>query len=262
MSSVANSIAERLRSAQSSGVPISPISDELNASSVDDAYEIQRINTQFHLDAGRRISGRKVGLTSPAVQKQLGVDQPDFGMLWSDTEYQDGEEIPFDKLMQPKIECEIALILGKPLTMERPGFADVMRAVDYVVPAFEIVGSRIADWKINIYDTVADNASSGMYVLGGPARKIDDLDLRLCGMVVEHQGQPVSTGCGAACLGHPIHAAVWLAREMVKHDAPLQEGDVVLTGALGPMVNVNPGDRFSAKINGIGSVRASFSAAD
>lgn len=258
ISAVANSIAEQIRLAESSGVPIPPISEQLQADSVDDAYAVQQINTKFHLDAGRRISGRKIGLTSPAVQKQLGVDQPDFGMLWKDTEYQDGEEIPISRVLQPKIECELALVLGKPLSMEQPGFADVIRAVDYVVPAFEIVGSRIADWKINIYDTIADNASSGMYVLGGPARKISDVDLRLCGMVVEHQGQPVSTGCGAACLGHPINAAVWLAREMVKYDAPLQEGDIVLTGALGPMVNVSPGDRFSARISGVGSVRTSF----
>lgn len=261
ISSVTESIAQQLRAAEASGQPIPPIRDHLQATSVNDAYAVQRINTNYHLENGRQISGRKIGLTSPAVQQQLGVDQPDFGILWQDTEYQDGQEIPFSRLMQPKIECEVALILGDDLTMEQPGLAELVRAIDYVVPAFEIVGSRIADWNISIYDTIADNASSGLYVLGGPARRLDDLDLRLCGMVIEHEGQPVSTGCGAACLGHPLHAAVWLAQTMADKGMPLMAGHVVLTGALGPMVNVNPGDAFSARIHGLGSVRARFSEA-
>jgi 2-keto-4-pentenoate hydratase len=261
MTSKAEAIAKDIREAEAGGQTIPPISDQLQAASLDDAYAVQQINTQFHLASGRRMAGRKIGLTSPVVQKQLGVDQPDFGVLWADTEYQDGEEVPFERLMQPKIECEIALILGKPLAMEQPCLSDVARAVDYVVPALEIPGSRIADWKINIYDTIADNASSGLYVLGGPARTLKDLDLRLCGMVVEHNGEPVSTGCGAACLGHPLHAAVWLARKMVEKEMPLQAGDVVLTGALGPMFDVQPGDTFSARIHGLGSVRATISAA-
>lgn len=261
MTGTAELIAEQIRAAESTGRPIPPISDQLNAASIDDAYAVQQINTAYHLAQGRSIGGRKIGLTSPAVQQQLGVDQPDFGMLWKDTEYQDGQEIPFARLMQPKIECEIALILDQSIEMKQVGLADLVAAIGYVVPAFEIVGSRIADWKIDIFDTIADNASSGLYVLGGPARKLDGLDLRLCGMVVEHNGEPVSTGCGAACLGHPLHAAVWLAQMMVEKETPLQAGDVLLTGALGPMVNVKPGDRFSARINGLGSVRASFSQA-
>ena len=135
----------------------------------------------------------------------------------------------------------------------------MLRAVDYVVPALEIVGSRIADWKISIVDTIADNASAGMYVLGGTPRKLDGIDLRLCGMVMERENEPVSTGCGAACMGHPLHAAVWLAQTMVAKEMPLEPGDIVLTGALGPMVNVQPGDSISARIQGLGSVRATFS---
>jgi 2-keto-4-pentenoate hydratase len=255
----AESIAEKIREAESTGNLISPIKDELSQATLDEAYRVQQINTDFHLQSGRFISGRKIGLTSPAVQKQLGVDQPDFGMLWSDTEYQDGEEIPFSRLHQAKVECEVAFVLGQSLTKTSTGIGDVMRAVDYVVPALEIVGSRIADWEISIYDTIADNASSGMYVLGGSPRKLDGLDLRLCGMVVEKDGEPVSTGCGAACMGNPLNATVWLARTMIEKGTPLLEGDVILSGALGPMVNVSPGVAFTGRINGLGSVRANFS---
>ena len=255
----AEQIAEKIRNAEASGALIAPVKDDFSEATVDAAYEVQQINTEFHLAEGRIVSGRKIGLTSPAVQKQLGVDQPDFGVLWKDTEYQDGEEIPFSRLHQPKIECEIALILGRSIDHPHPGISEVMRAVDYVVPALEIVGSRIADWKISIVDTVADNASSGMYVLGATPHKLEGLDLRLAGMVMERGGEPVSTGCGAACMGHPLHAAVWLAQTMVAREMPLQAGDVVLTGALGPMVNVEPGDVFSASIHGLGSVRAIFS---
>ena len=256
-------IAAQIRQAESTGQPIAPITEQLferpDDASLDVAYQVQQLNTEFHKSAGRVVSGRKIGLTSSAVQKQLGVDQPDFGMLWTDTEYQQGEEIPFSRVLQPKIECEIALILKSPLDMPQPGLGDVIQAVDFVLPALEIAGSRIADWKISIYDTIADNASSGVYVLGGPPRKLDGLDLQTCGMVIERDGQPVSTGCGAACLGHPLHAAVWLAKQMVERNDPMQAGEVILTGALGPMVNVNPGDVFRASINGLGTVTAAFS---
>ncbi len=256
-------IAAQIRQAESTGQPIAPITEQLferpDDASLDVAYQVQQLNTEFHKSAGRVVSGRKIGLTSSAVQKQLGVDQPDFGMLWTDTEYQQGEEIPFSRVLQPKIECEIALILKSPLDMPQPGLGDVIQAVDFVLPALEIAGSRIADWKISIYDTIADNASSGVYVLGGPPRKLDGLDLQTCGMVIERDGQPVSTGCGAACLGHPLHAAVWLAKQMAERNDPMQAGEVILTGALGPMVNVNPGDVFRASINGLGTVTATFS---
>ncbi len=252
-------IAERIRTAESSGQLIPPVKDDLPDISVATAYLIQQANTDFHRQQGRVISGRKIGLTSKAVQNQLGVDQPDYGVLWNDIEFQDGEVIPFSKLHQPRIECEVALVLGKSLSEPGIGLSQVIRATDYVVPALEIVGSRIADWKISIYDTIADNASSGVYVLGGPPQKLDGLDLRLCGMTMERDGEPVSTGCGAACLGNPLNAAVWLARTMVEIGMPLQAGDVVLTGAVGPMVDVRPGDSFTATINGLGSVRARFS---
>ncbi len=249
-------IAQQLRQAESSAQPIPPIREQLAEASVEAAYAVQRLNTEFHLQNGRTISGHKIGLTSVSVQRQLGVNQPDFGVLWKDTEFQDSQTVPWSKLLQPKIEAEVALVLGRDLDSYHPSLADVISAVDFVVPALEIVGSRIADWKIGICDTIADNASAGVYVLGGPPRKLDGLDLRMCGMVIFRRGEPVSEGCGAACLGHPLAAAVWLAKTLAQNGSPLRAGQVILTGALGPMVPVVPGDVFEAHIHGLGSVRA------
>ncbi|MDH2329150.1 2-keto-4-pentenoate hydratase [Cereibacter sp. SYSU M97828] len=251
-------IAAALRQAHHSGVPIAPVRAELAENDLDQAYEVQEANTRFWLNEGRRLVGRKIGLTSPAVQKQLGVDQPDFGMLFADMAMPEGIAIPASLTMQPKIEAEIALILDRDLTVEQAGVADIIRATAYVAPAFEIVGSRIANWDIRITDTIADNASSGLFVLGGPARRIDGLDLAGCRMTMTRGGEVVSEGSGSACLGHPLNAAAWLASEMVRRERPLLAGDVILTGALGPMVPANAGDEFEAEISGIGRVRASF----
>jgi 2-keto-4-pentenoate hydratase len=165
------------------------------------------------------------------------------------------------QLDQPKVEAEIAFVLGRDLDMANPGHAEVIRAVDHVLPAIEIVGSRIAGWDIRFVDTVSDNASSGAFVLGGSPRLLREIDLRLCGMVMNRRGEPVSAGAGAACLGHPINAVVWLARTMAALGQPLRAGDLVLSGALGPMVAAAPGDVFETHINGLGSVKAVFEAA-
>lgn len=222
------------------------------------AYAIQDANTERWLGEGRRLAGRKIGLTSKAVQKQLGVAEPDFGMLFADMAYGDGEEMPWHRLHQPRCEAEVALVLERDLDSEQITLPDLIRATAYALPAIEVVGSRIAKWDIKFFDTIADNASSGLYVLGTTPVKLAGLDLRLAGMVMERRGEPVSVGAGAACLGHPFNAAVWLARTMVKVGRPLRAGDVVLTGALGPMVGVEPGDVFEARIGGLGSVRAVF----
>jgi 2-keto-4-pentenoate hydratase len=225
------------------------------------AYAIQSVNTDFYVDQGRRLSGRKIGLTSKSVQKQLGVDSPDFGMLFADMEVQDGEEVAMSRLLQPKVEAEIALVIDSDLDGEQLTMTDVISSVAYALPAIEIVGSRIENWNIRLLDTVADNASSGLYVLGSTPVSIDAFDLRLCGMVMERRGEQVSLGAGVACLGNPLNAALWLARTMVDVGAPLKAGDVIMTGALGPMVAVQPGDVFDARINGLGSVRAVFGGA-
>jgi 2-keto-4-pentenoate hydratase len=250
--------AQSLREAASSGAFIAPLRETYQQMTAEDAYVIQAINTAQQLKAGRRVVGRKIGLTSLAVQRQLGVDQPDFGALFDDMGYGDGEPVPATRLHQPKIEAEIAFVLGRDLAGENPGHAQVLAALDYAVPALEIVGSRIAGWNIRFVDTVADNASSGLYVLGGTPRSVRGLDLRLAGMALMRRGEPVSTGAGAACLGHPLNAVVWLARTMARLSCPLRAGDLVLSGALGPMVAVSPGDVFESHINGLGSVRAVF----
>jgi 2-keto-4-pentenoate hydratase len=253
-------IAARLRKAQESQAPIPPIRDELGEGGIKAAYAVQQANTNHYLKAGRRLVGRKIGLTSKSVQKQLGVDSPDFGMLYADMALYDGEEVALGKVLQPKVEAEIAFVVDRDLTDAGATLADVISAIAYALPAVEIVGSRIANWNIKLLDTVADNASSGLFVLGTQPRKLDTLDLRLCGMAMERRGEPVSFGAGAACLGNPLNAALWLARTMVEVGNPLKAGDIIMSGALGPMVTVSPGDVLDTRINGLGTVRAAFSA--
>lgn len=251
--------ADRLLEAARDGKPCAPVREMLPLGTAETGYAVQEINTRRALHDGRRLVGRKIGLTSPAVQRQLGVDQPDFGMLFADMAHPDGLPIPAGGLLQPKAEAEIALVLKADLVGGPFTVADVIRAVDFVLPAIEIVDSRIAGWDITLLDTVADNASSGAFVLGNTPVELRGLDLRLAGMTMNRGGREVSTGAGAACLGHPLNAAVWLANALGGRDFPLLAGDVVLTGALGPMVPVEPGDVFEAHIDGVGSVRAVFS---
>lgn len=250
--------AERLRRAWDTHTPCRDLQDLLGADDLDAAYAVQQLNTHCWQNDGRRLVGRKIGLTSGAVQRQLGVDQPDYGMVWADTLFSDAEPIPFSRTMQAKAEGEIAFVLANDLTAEHLTITEVLDAIGYALPALEIVGSRIADWKIGIVDTIADNASSGLAVLGTTPVPLGAFDPRLCGMVIEHDGDPVSTGAGAACLGNPLNAVLWLARKMVEVGAPLTAGDVVLSGALGPMVPVNAGDVLELRISGVGSVRAVF----
>lgn len=253
-----NKAAEMLRAAHDSGTPCVALHDFIDAGDIAAGYAIQDINTEHWLKEGRRLVGRKTGLTAKSVQKQLGVGQPDFGMLYADMAYADGEDVPLSRLMQPKIEGEIAFVLKKDLNQDQMTLTDVVDAIDYALAAIEIVDSRIADWGIKIMDTVADNASSGLYVLGTEPRPLSDVDLHLCGMVIEHQGEPVSTGVGAACLGNPLNATLWLAKTMVEVGRPLKAGDTILSGALGPMVNVTGPGVYELRISGLGSVRASF----
>jgi 2-keto-4-pentenoate hydratase len=248
-----------LREAYRTGLPCPPLRDSLlPAGEVETGYAVQREMLAGWVADGRRPVGAKVGLTSAAVQRQLGVDQPDFGVLLADRAVPDGAEVPLADLLQPRVEAEVAFVLGADLPDEQVTSVDVIRATDYLLPAIEIADSRVAGWDISIVDTVADNASSGRYALGTRPVRLADVDLRLCGMVLEHAGQPVSVGAGAACLGNPLHAVAWLAGTLAAAGSPLRAGDLVLSGALGPMVPVTPGGGYEARISGLGSVRVCF----
>ncbi|GAB7110751.1 2-keto-4-pentenoate hydratase [Streptomyces phaeofaciens JCM 4814] len=225
---------------------------------LDTAYAVQRLNVRRALDAGRRIVGRKIGLTSVAVQRQLGVERPDFGALFADMAVPDGGEVPVGRLLRPKVEAEVALVLGHDLPHRECTVVDVLRAVDFALPALEIVDSRVRGWDISLVDTVADNASCGLYVLGATPVPLTALDLRTVPMTMTRGGATVSEGTGADCLGSPLNAAVWLASALAERGEPLRAGDLVLTGALGPMVPAAPGDVFEARVPGLGSVRVGF----
>jgi 2-keto-4-pentenoate hydratase len=248
-------LGARLRDAYATA-PVSPVAAEL--CDVAEAYQVQMWQIADRIAAGRRIVGRKIGLTSPAVQRQLGVSEPDFGHLTDDMILCDNAEVAHADLRQPRVEAEVALILNADLIMPNPTVADVIAATAYVVPAIEIVASRIADWKIGILDTVADNASAGAVVLGGPVRGLDGLDLSGCAMTMTINGEIVSEGHGKDCLGHPLNAAAWLARTVQALGHPLRAGEVILTGALGPMRPVAPGDSVQAVITGLGTVSVAF----
>lgn len=250
-------IAIRLRRAYNAG-PVAPLRDALEPADAKGAYAVQSINTRYWVEAGRRIVGRKIGLTSKAVQNQLGVNQPDYGVLFSDMAVADGGVLDPARTLQPKVEAEVAIVLERDLDNPGAELHDVLSAAGYAVAALEIVDSRIADWKITFADTVADNGSSAAFVLGSTPRALTDLDLRTCGMVLEINGAVASMGVGAACLGHPLTAAAWLARTLCAAGEPLRAGDVILTGALGPMVALKPGDIVRADIGGLGSASFSF----
>ncbi|CAO5165413.1 2-hydroxypentadienoate hydratase [Frankia sp. AiPs1] len=253
--------ADRLVAAERTGVACPPVRDVLTPHDIAAAYAAQRVNVERGLAAGRRIVGRKIGLTSAAVQRQLGVGQPDFGALFADMCVADGDEIPAGRLLAPKVEAEVALVLGADLPDPGTTVVEVLRATEFALPALEVVDSRVAGWDITIVDTVADNASCGLFVLGATPVPLDRVDLRAVEMRLWKGADIVSRGTGADCLGGPLNAAVWLASTLAAAGDPLRAGDVVLTGALGPMVAAAPGDAFETEISGLGSARTRFAAA-
>lgn len=251
-------IAEALFEARRTCRPIEPITQSDPDFDVAAAYAVQEINTERRLADGERIVGRKIGLTSPAVQAQLGVKEPDFGMLWNSDGVLEGTAVSTKDLMQPKAEAEVAFVLKSPLTAPNPTIDDVAGAIDHAVAAVEIVDSAIADWRITLADTVADNASGAKFLLGTDRRKLSEIDLHLGGMEMLQNGRQVSVGVAAACLGNPLNAARWLAGKMVEVGRPLAEGDIVLSGALGPMVGAAPGDVFRVSVQGFRPLDLSF----
>jgi 2-oxopent-4-enoate/cis-2-oxohex-4-enoate hydratase len=225
---------------------------------VDAAYRIQQRMIARRVAAGERVVGKKIGVTSKAVMNLLGVFQPDFGHLLDGMIRNDGEAIAIDTLIQPKAEGEIAFVLKKDLLGPGITNADVLAATECVMPCFEIADSRIRDWKIAIEDTVADNASCGVFVLGDQAVDPRRVDLSLCGMVLERNGEVIATGAGAAALGSPVNALAWLANTLGRLGIPLKAGEVILSGALAAMFPAQAGDSFRVTLGGIGNCSVRF----
>ncbi|WP_163506510.1 2-keto-4-pentenoate hydratase [Fodinicola acaciae] len=251
---------ERLERASRDRQTCLPVSDLIGGTDIGVAYRVQSALTQRRLDAGATAVGRKIGLTSAAIQAQVGVDRPDFGVLFDDMRYADGETIPYARLLQARAEAEIAFLLGDDITDPDP--AVVRKAVELAHPALEIVDSRIAGWRIGITDTVADNASSGVFVVGTQGKTLKEFEPADVRMTMWQDGTVVSRGTGRDCLGDPVNALVWLATTAIEIGSPLRAGEVVLSGALGPMVEVRPGDVFEAAIAPLGAVTARFSGKD
>ena len=250
--------ADRLLEAARTGVPCAPVRDLIGTDDVDAAYAVQERLTAARVARGARVVGRKIGLTSPAVQAQLGVDQPDFGVLFEDMRYGGGDVLPADAVLQPRAEAEIAFVLDDDLASGPLDAGQVRAATSYVVAAVEVCGSRVDGWDISFGDTVADNASSGAFVLGPQRVPLGDRDLRAVEMRMSIDGVEVSTGAGSACLGDPVEAVVWLARRARDLGSPLRRGQVVLSGALGPMRPIAPGSSVRADLTGLGSVTFTY----
>ena len=258
---------EMLVGARASGQPCPPVRGLLPDGDVDAAYAVQSSWVADQIAAGARVVGRKIGLSNPVVQAQFGVGQPDFGVLLDTMACAAQAPVDITRTLQPKIEAEIAFVLAEDLDGDVIGRAEVAAATAYVVAALEIVDSRIAGWDISIVDTVADNASSGLFVLGDRQQGLGHLDLADCAMTMRKGGESgkdgdvVSTGRGSAVLGHPLASVAWLAATVRDLGRPLRAGEVILSGSLGPMVPVAPGDVFLADISGLGQVSATFTEA-
>ncbi len=237
---------------------IAPLSERHPEITIADAYAIQQRMLARRLTAGERVVGKKIGVTSKAVMDMLGVFQPDFGWLTDGMVFNEGQAVPAATLIQPKAEGEIAFVLKRALKGPGVTAADVLAATEGVMACFEIVDSRIRDWKIRIEDTVADNASCGVFVLGDRLVDPRDVDLATCGMVLEKNGEIVATGAGAAALGHPANAVAWLANTLGALGIALEAGEVVLSGSLAAMVPVQAGDDLRVTIGGIGGCSVRF----
>ncbi|MEZ7829047.1 MAG: 2-oxopent-4-enoate hydratase [Brachymonas denitrificans] len=237
---------------------IDPISDKYPEMTIEHAYQVQKRMTDRRVADGETIVGKKIGVTSRAVMNMLGVYQPDFGYMTDRMIVNEGETIAMSRMIQPKAEGEIAFLLKKDLMGPGLTNADILAATEAVIPCFEIVDSRIRDWKIKIQDTVADNASCGLFVLGDNAVSPRKVDLSTCGMVLEKNGEIIATGSGAAAMGSPVNAITWLANMLGSLGVPLKAGEVVLSGALAAMFPCAAGDNFRVSIGGIGSCSVRF----
>ncbi len=253
-----DNLVDELFQAQQERFPVDPLTDRFPDITIEQAYQVQLGVVRKRLAEGRRLIGKKIGLTSKAMQDLLGVSEPDYGHLFEDMVVLNGEPVPTDKLLKPRCEGEIAFLLGKNLSGPGVNVADVLRATEAVMPALEIVDSRVRDWKIKIQDTIADNGSSAMVVLGEMLTPVEALDLRLVGMVLQKNGQVVDTGAGAAVLGHPASSVAWLANKLAEFDITLKAGEIILPGSLATAPFAASGDHFRADFDRLGSVSAYF----
>ena len=252
-------LAHELMEAEANFAPIPPITDQIPGFDIDDAYRVQKAVLDHRLSEGRKVIGKKVGLTSKAMQQALGVNEPDYGVLLDGTVIKDGAEYATNQLLQPRIEGEIAFLMKASLTGPNITAEQVLEATEYVFPSLEVIDSRIKDWKIKLPDTIADNASSARIVAGTNHVPLKDLDLSKVEMVFEKNGEEIGRATGEAVLGNPANAVAWLANTLNKLGVSVNAGDIVMPGAITGMTPVQPGDTIKATFSDIGSVSVRFS---
>lgn len=262
MTDLVETIASHLDTAMKTGMPIPPITETYEIKEPTAAYAIQNSWTKIRLDRGEKIIGRKIGLTSKAIQTQLGVDEPDYGNLWESSFYQaeNGKvSIPAGDFLQPRIEGEVAFLIGKPI--REPGVTpeQILKATEACALGIEIVASRIADWKIKLVDTIADNASYGGFTLGPWDAKMKDTDLSALAMTIHHNGQLAAEGISSAALGHPARSTAWLANKLLQYGVSLEPGDIVISGGITKMLPVKAGDEFRFTLSGQPDLTVTFS---
>jgi 2-keto-4-pentenoate hydratase len=251
-------LAADLAQAERSKIPISPLTDRYPDIDVVDAYEVQLINIRQRVAEGARVVGHKVGLSSEAMQKMMGVDEPDYGHLLDEMEVFEDKPVPAGKYLYPRVEVEVGFILAEDLPGAGCTEADVLAATAAFAPAIELIDSRITDWKIKLCDTIADNASSAGFVLGTERVSPNDIDIKTIDAVLTRNGEVVAKGRSDAVLGNPLTAVAWLARKVESFGVRLRAGDVVLPGSCTRAIDARPGDNFVAEFDGLGSVRLSF----
>jgi 2-keto-4-pentenoate hydratase len=256
--SIIQEAATHLLEAEETKQVIKPLTVSYPEITVDEAYHTQLEMIRRKVANGGLIVGKKIGATSKAIQNMFGVNQPDYGHLLADMMVVEGEAISLGQYIQPKVEFEIAFILKKDLKGPNVSILDVIEATDYIVPAIEVIDSRIEDWKIKFEDTVADNGSSASAIIGGKPTKLDGLDLTHIGMVAYRNGEMIDSGAGAAVLGNPLRSVAWLANSLGKYDVSLKSGEIILSGALTSAIEVKENDTFTAEFAHIGSVTATF----
>ncbi len=252
-------LAGALLAAEQNRKPIAPLTETDPAITVDEAYRVQLWIMEMKKSSGQNVVGKKIGLTSLAMQAMLGVKEPDYGHILNGMVVMEGEKIPAADLIAPRVEGEIAFVLKEDLKGPGVNLTEVIRCTEGVIPAFEIIDSRVRDWKIKLPDTVADNASSARIVLGGILTPPSGIDLRTVGMVLEKNGEVLATAAGAAVLGHPANAVAWLANKLASYGIPLRKGEVILSGSLTAAAPVAAGDFFRADFGILGDVKIKFS---